>query len=238
MFDAYLNNQMSDEEKADFERRLSNDSELMQELALHKEVIGCLQDICGQNDNEFEEAIKNISDEDFNKIISKKKSVNAPQIEEKQQKRVSTLKNFYSWTSAAAAILVLVSIGYNLFLNSKLDNMKLAYCNKFEYDFSKVEGLPGGVFRGPDQEAADFGEAIELLMNNKTDQGIALLEKLFNGASSLERKNEIGIQLVFAYITKAKDINKAKQTIDALKRSNNGKVPEQLKHIDEDLNSL
>lgn len=234
MFDAYLNNKMSDDDKAALERRLDSDPQLMQEFRMHKEFVGCMQDICSQDDKEFGEAIKNISDEEFSRIIGERKNENAPQAEEKPKKRP---KHIYLWMSAAAVVLFMVSVGHNFSLNSKLDNMTQAYCNQVKHDFSEVEALPGDT-RGGDQEAADFGEAIEMLVNEKAGQGITKLEKLFNNASSLERKNQIGTQLAFAYITKAKDVNKAKRIINELKKTNNGKVPEELKNLYEDLKAL
>ena len=76
------------------------------------------------------------------------------------------------------------------------------------------------------------------LIDNKTDQGLAMLEKLFDNASSLERKNQIGTELAYAFITKAKDVDKAKHVVDELKKANSGKVPDGLKKLDEDLRGL
>ena len=144
------------------------------------------------------------------------------------------LKSVYRWMSAAAVVLLLVGIGSNLFMNSKLDNMKIAYCNQVKHDFNSVDGLPG-VSRDGDLEAEEFGQALIEVSNGDYDKGKSMLENLYKNASTSERKVLIGTELAFAYITKAKDLDAAKRIINELKKFNNGKLPDELEDIAKDL---
>ena len=239
LFDAYLNGTMNDNDKLDFENKLAQDKQLMSEFKEHKMLLFALQESCSEADQEFEQAMKSISNEDFLNIVKAKQTDSTVTAQEKSKGRIVPLKNIYRWMSAAAVLLLIVSIGNNIFTNARLDNMKDAYCNQVKHYYSTVtfEGLPGES-RDGDQEAADFGLAVQEISDGNSSQGISLLEKLYKNASTPERKELIGTQLVYAYIIGPQDIDAAKGIIDDLKKDNNGVPPSELKEIAEDLKTL
>ena len=239
LFDAYLNNSMNEEDKKAFEKRLAEDAALKQEFTIHKEMVYLLQKSCSDADREFEEAMKGISDEDFQKIVSVKKPDSASTVTDQPKGRMVPLKNVYRWMSAAAVFFLLVGIGSNLLWNHKTGQI-IAYPDQIEHDFSSAPALPGDS-RGTDedQEVEDFATALKELSNGNFDQGIQMLEKLYENASTQERKDQIGTELVFAYRMRAsRDRDAAKHIIEDLKKDNNGKLPDELEDIAKDLSAL
>lgn len=239
LFDAYLNNTMSEQDRHEFESRLAQDDKLMREFTSHKELVYMLQKSCSEADQEFEQALKGISDEDFLNIVKAKKTDSTITAQEKPKGRIVPFNNIYRWMSAAAVLLLIVSIGNNIFTNARLDNMKDAYCNQVKHYYSTVtfEGLPGES-RDGDQEAVDFGLAVQEISDGNSSQGISMLEKLYKNASTPERKELIGTQLVYAYIIGPHDLDAAKGIIDDLKKDNNDVAPSELKEIADDLKSF
>ena len=234
LFDAYLNNSMSANDRQAFETRLAQDAAFRQEFTAHKEMVYLLQKSCSDADREFEQAMKGLSDDEFRKIVSEKKSQKTSTSEEKPRGRMVPLKTVYRWMSAAAVVLLFVGIGGNMVMNSKLDNMKIAYCNQIDHDFSP-DGLPGESRGEDDLEAEEFGEALIEVSDGDYEKGISKLENLYKNASTSERKVIIGTELAFAYITKAKDLDAAKCITNELKKINNGKLPDELEDIAKDL---
>lgn len=239
LFDAYLNDLMSEKDKQAFEDRLAQDEGLMQDFNTHKQLVYMLQQSGREADREFEQAMKGISDEDFLNIVKTNKTDSTATAQQKPKGRIVPFNNIFRWVSAAAVALLVVSIGGNLFTNARLDNMKDAYCNQVKHCYSTttVEGLPGES-RDGDQEAEDFGLAVQEVLDGNSSQGISMLEKLYKNASTPERKELIGTQLVYAYIIGPHDLDAAKGIIDDLKKDNNGALPSELKEIAEDLKAL
>lgn len=106
-FDAYLNGEMTAEQKAEFESQLATDSELRALLQEHKMLIAALQESVAASDAEFEEAMRNISPDEMKKIASKK-HVSLPPAAEKP---TSTKSNWAKWLVAAAIVGVVTTAG-------------------------------------------------------------------------------------------------------------------------------
>lgn len=106
-FDAYLNGEMTAEQKAEFESQLATDSELRALLQEHKMLIAALQGSAAASDAEFEEAMRNISPDEMKKIASKK-HVSLPPAAEKP---ASTKSNWAKWLVAAAIVGVVTTAG-------------------------------------------------------------------------------------------------------------------------------
>lgn len=235
LFDAYLNNSMNEGDKKAFEKRLAGDADLKREFTFHKEMVYLLQKSCSDADREFEEAMKGISDDDFQKIVSGKKTDSASTVMEQPKGRMVPLRSVYRWMSAAAVALLLVGIGSNLFWNYKMGDIT-AYPNQIKHDFNDTPGLPSHERGMGDPEDSVFTEALRELVNGNFDQGISNLEDLYKNASTHERKDHIGTELVFAYLMRtSSDRDAAKRIIEELKKNNDGKLPSKLEDIEKDL---
>ena len=119
MFDAYLNNLMSDDEKRSFEQRLNNEPEFKKEFKEYKQMIFLIQESCAEANQEFEQAMKNISDDTFKDVVSTEKEDSAhvtlaDDEAAKPKGRVIPLKKVYQWMSIAAMLVVIAGVGMNI----------------------------------------------------------------------------------------------------------------------------
>lgn len=253
MFDAYLSNMMSDDDKRAFEKRLADEPELRQEFKEHKQLVYFIQESGAESEQEFEQAMKNISDEDFQNIVASKKEVSAPintsedVAEVKPKGRVIPLKKAYQWMSIAAMVVLVAGVGMNIMQRSSFNqqmaqtndqlkqlqqsnnDMKLAYCDALTDGHTPFEDLTAAT-RGSDSDAINekYKTAIDNLKDNKTNEAIGALEEIYKKSDG-DRKSEIGYELVYAYV-KAGDFVNAKRVIKEVK-SGNGNLPQ--KYLDE-----
>ena len=236
LFDAYLNNSMSANDRQAFEMRLAQDAAFRQEFTAHKEMVYLLQKSCSEADREFEVAMKGISDDDFQKIVSVKKPDSASIAGDRPKARMVPLKTVYHWMSAAAVVLLLVGIGSNMLWNRNAGQITTDSV-QMGRDFNNAPGLPPrqpDVARGGDEdlEADNFATALTELSNGNFDQGIQMLENLYKNASTQPRKERIGTELIYAYYMRAaSDPDAAKRIIERLKKENNGKLPNEPEDI-------
>ena len=175
LFDAYLTDKMGDDDKRAFEKRLDNEPQLKQEFKEFKQLIFLIQQSGDQANQEFDQAMRNISDEDFKNIVSSKKEVSAPEysahaeVDAKPKGRVISLKKAYRWMSIAAMVVVVASVGMNLMMRSNFNqqlaqtndklkqlqqsnnDMKLAFCSEITSGHTPLEDLSGEI-RGTDND--------------------------------------------------------------------------------------
>ena len=248
LFDAYLTDKMGDDDKRAFEKRLDNEPQLKQEFKEFKQLIFLIQQSGDQANQEFDQAMRNISDEDFKNIVSSKKEVSAPEysahaeVDAKPKGRVISLKKAYRWMSIAAMVVVVASVGMNLMMRSNFNqqlaqtndklkqlqqsnnDMKLAFCSEITSGHTPLEDLSGEI-RGTDNDVVQekYQTAIKNLKEDKTDEAISTLEEIYK-LSDDDRKAEIGYELAFAYV-KAGDFDNAKRVIKEVKEGS-GKLPQ------------
>ena len=252
MFDAYLNNLMSDDEKRSFEQRLNNEPEFKKEFKEYKQMIFLIQESCAEANQEFEQAMKNISDDTFKDVVSTEKEDSAhvtlaDDEAAKPKGRVIPLKKAYQWMSIAAMVVLVAGVGMNLMQRSSFNqqmaqtndqlkqlqqsnnDMKLAYCDALTDGHTPFEDLTAAT-RGSDSDAINekYKTAIDNLKDNKTNEAIGALEEIYKKSDG-DRKSEIGYELVYAYV-KAGDFVNAKRVIKEVK-SGNGNLPQ--KYLDE-----
>lgn len=243
MFDAYLNNEMSSDDRKEFEALLGSDNTLKQEFRDYKELLCALQASCSEADKEFEEAMRGISDEDMKNIVSSKKEQGThTQIhnEEKPKGKMVPLRTVYRWVSAAAVALLVLGVGSHLYLGRQLKN-KMCSAIAMSHDFYGIDELP--VARGGEDEKAlkyekqqqEYNQAIDLINGNKTDEAIKILENLYKS----EDVNELieynsSISLAYAYV-KNHDIDNAKRIIGEVKKEKGDDTPTELLNLEKAL---
>ena len=237
MFDAYLNNLMSADDKQALEQRLAQDSDLRQELQMHKELVYCLQKTRGEANHEFGQALKGISDEDFRQIIAEKKVDKALEDEDKSIGRVVPLKKVYRWMSIAAMLVFIVGIGVHKYQQHQSRNQafEAIYATGFNPDNLLDASRQDGEMTPAKN---DLNNAIKQ-MDIDPEKAAQQLEVLFasTAADAQDIKTDCGIALAYAYV-KAHDIEKAKETIQKVGQLNDGLLPEELENLQRALNNL
>ena len=206
MFDAYLNGTMSDTDRAAFEAQLNADADLSQEFSIHKELIAGLQQAVADADQEFENALKHLSDQEIEKI-TEQATIRNKTI---PQGRVVSLRKVYSWVAVAAAVVMIAGAGGYQYHQIQTRNR---LCDAiFTAGFNPDMTLTRSGDQG-DSEA--YSEAINRLKHGETVDAISALEKLYSEAND-EMKIEYGTSLAYAYV-KAHDLDKAWETINSVK---------------------
>lgn len=237
MFDAYLNNLMSADDKQALEQRLAQDSDLRQELQMHKELVYCLQKTRSEANHEFGQALKGISDEDFRQIIAEKKVDKALEDEDKSIGRVVPLKKVYRWMSIAAMLVFIVGIGVHKYQQHQSRNQafEAIYATGFNPD-NLLDASRQDEEMTPAKN--DLNNAIKQ-MDIDPEKAAQQLEVLFasTAADAQDIKTDCGIALAYAYV-KAHDIEKAKETIQKVGQLNDGLLPEELENLQRALNNL
>lgn len=260
MFDAYLNGEMSLNDRKELEAKLDSDNALKQEFKDYKVLLCALQASCSDADKEFEEALRNIDDEAMNSIVASKKAQGTPTpAVEKPKGKVVPLKTVYRWMSASAVVLLIVGVGTHFVLTRQARNNMcdaLVACHEFS-ELTKS--------RGENQQLDDYNMAINLLNSDKTDEAIKILEDLYKtknqggGISSTKVGGTIGkkpggdvargtlpqvddvrvnencpVALAYAYV-KNHDIDNAKRIIDEVKKELGDNTPAELLKLEKAL---
>lgn len=237
MFDAYLNNLMSADDKQALEQRLAQDSDLRQELQMHKELVYCLQKTCGEANREFGQALKGISDEDFRQIVAEKKVDKALEDEDKSKGRVVPLKKVYRWMSIAAMVFIIAGVGVHQYQQRQSRNQafEAIYATGFNPDNLLDASRQDGEMTPAKNDLNNAIKQIDI------DPGKAVLqlETLFASMATdaQDIKTDCGIALAYAYV-KTHDIEKAKETIQKVGQLNDGLLPEELENLQRALNNL
>lgn len=241
MFDAYLNNEMSGDDRKEFETLLNNDKELKQEFKDYKELLFALQSTCNEADKEFEQAMRGISDEDMKNIVSSKKEQRTQtqvQDEETHKGKMVPLRTVYRWVSAAAAILLIVGVGSHLFLGRQAAN-NMCDAIAMSHDFKTIKNTSRGgdgdnITPEEQQQNNEYNQAIELLENDKTDEAIKILENLYGSSKFDNVKSQSSISLAYAYV-KTHDIDNAKRIIGEVKKDKGDYTPSELLNLEKAL---
>ena len=168
LFDAYLNNTLSDADRAELEKQLNYDEALREEFQNHKLFVATLQATCSEANQEFENAMKNISDEDFQYILDEQKHDSTHQEITKSKERMVPLKTVYRWLGAAAVALLIVGLG-NTFIkyassdhiDHQLDSSSL-YADLVDpvvnsHQFEEISSRGAGDSNSEDNKFISFG---------------------------------------------------------------------------------
>lgn len=206
MFDAYLNGTMSDTDRSVFESQLKADANLCREFSIHKELIAGLQSAGAEADQEFENALKHLSDQEMERITERKRNKN----ETATQGRVVPLRKVYSWVAVAAAVVMIAGAGGYQYQQIQTRN-KLCdaiFTAGFNPDMTLTRS-------GDQSDAVAYSAAINKLKEGETEEAISILEKLYSEANN-EMRIEYGTTLAYAFV-KAHDLDRAWETIDYVK---------------------
>ena len=240
MIDAYLNGTMNVDDRTAFERMLSSDMDLKREFQEHKEFVSVLQATCSEANDEFEQALKGISEKDMKTIAADNKARNT-QAEEKPRERVVPLRTVYRWMSAAAAVLLVAGVGFHLLqsrqaVNSKYDAIAMTHnFRNLNPESSPIQGV-GSISQDRQKKGIkEYNQAIDLLENNETEEAISMLEKLYQSDDTSKKvKDESAVSLAFAYV-KNHDIDNAKRIISEVKNEKGDKTPPSLLNLEKAL---
>lgn len=192
LFDNYILDNLTSEEKIEFDARLKSDNAFAYDFKVYLFAIKGIQKEAEQDNIEFASALKHISKEQLKKIIGRRPQ---PRI-----LRISYLRERLAWVSAVAAILV---IGFFTVFQVQRHGQYQQYDTIVAYNYV------------PDYDRSD-GD-----INNYSDKEVKdilpLLENDYANAPSddIQRCQDAGMRLAMAYL-KLHDKAKAVTTLEEL----------------------
>lgn len=192
LFDRYILGELSNLEKQEFDNRLKADKSFADDFAIYLLVVKGIQKEEEQDCAEFGIAMRNMSKEELQEIIGVKAK---PQSKPKAKK--NTLKFspwLYSIISAAAMIVVVITISLNLINQSQSDLMNtqyMAYNIIADYNF-----IDGGYRGGSDMLIKDFTIVVESELKEK----LPLYESNYKQAQDEQDIKDFGLNLAMIYL--------------------------------------
>lgn len=198
LFDKYISGEMSEDEIADFKRKLSDDKDFSSDFQIYKIIV---KGICKEeNDKEadLDNAFKSLSKVDLRKIVGPKLTI------VKGGKPKAKIVYMVSWVASVAAIVVIAftfTFTFNIqrsARNSVDDVMFDCYYNPVSRSASNIEDLSGASI-------------------HQIQQVMPTLVQEYNKATDVQDISEQGINLAMVYL-KLHDREKAKYILNDVKQ--------------------
>ena len=219
MIEDYLGNHITPEERQEVERMANEDPELAKQIAEQRLLIATLQEQGRRQNEAFAAKMKAIPRDEMEKFIASKrrgaqKEQNRETEKKEEKKRSKFFKGWAVRTMAAAAALLGVFLGFNLFYHSS------GAPNYTAEQQAEISDLNTQIFmptRGGGSE--DLNKAIELVRNDdegKHKQGIEALEDIFNNPDTEDTRLHAGECLAIALIADGK-LADAEKIVDKIK---------------------
>lgn len=207
LYDRYINNQLSDKERADFDARLESDEDFASDFKVYLFTVDGICREAHQDNLDFGLAMKGLSKDQLKEIIGKQDvgSTAAASIAESSEIEKTKVLRFRSWMWQASSIAAVVVIAFTVVLNIEktarysVDNAIYA-CAEINPDLVRAGGEPLDVKSMSDDELkAKLPELISL----------------YQSASNTDEVADNGYALAMAYL-RLHDRDNAKVILERL----------------------
>lgn len=207
LYDRYINNQLSDKERADFDARLESDEDFASDFKVYLFTVDGICREAHQDNLDFGLAMKGLSKDQLKEIIGKQDvgSTAAASIAESSEIEKTKVLRFRPWMWQAASIAAVVVIAFTVVLNIEktarysVDNAIYA-CAEINPDLVRAGGEPLDVKSMSDDELkAKLPELISL----------------YQSASNTDEVADNGYALAMAYL-RLHDRDNAKVILERL----------------------
>lgn len=190
LFDSYINNQLSDAQRLEFDNQLKSDEDFASDFKVYLMTVNGICREAHQNDMDFGVAIKNITKEQLREIIGPRNEAEKAASSQTTETVKPKVLRFKPWmwqvASIAAVIIIAFTAVYRIEQNSRLavDNAIYA-CADINIDLARSSGGTINVYSLSDEE---LKEAIPTLTN------------LYQNAKSIDEVASYGNVLAVSYI--------------------------------------
>ncbi len=204
MIEDYLGNHMTPDDMAQVERMANDDPELARQIKEQRLLIAALQEQGRRQNDDFARKMKEIPRDEMEKFIAskRKKHVATPARHDNvKKKRPAFLKTWVVRAMAAAAVVLGVVLGFNLFLHSSSPSYSARQQAQIDGCMTSIYGAQFLPTRG--DGARRLAEAIELTQSSdeaKHKQGVEALRDIFEHPETDEIRNHAGECLAIALI--------------------------------------
>lgn len=181
LYDKYINDQLSDKERADFDARLESDENFASDFKVYLFAVDGICREAHQDNLDFGLAIKGLSKDQLKEIIGKQDvgSTAAASIAESSGIEKTKVLRFKPWMWQAASIAAVVVIAFTVVLNIEknarysVDNAIYA-CAEINPDLARAGGEPLDVKSMSDDELkAKLPELISLYQSASNNDEVA-----------------------------------------------------------------
>lgn len=200
LFDRYINDQLSEKEKQEFDARLKNDTEFASEFHVYLFTVNGVCREAHQDNLDFGIAMKHLTKEQLQEIVGEPSA--SQHSRKASPKQRFALKN-WGWqvVSIAAVVVIAFTVVFNIERNARysVDNAIYA-CADINIDVARSGA-----------ETIDINK----LNNDELKEKLPQLESLYKNAWTLDEVAEYGFALAMSYL-RLHDRDKAKATLQQL----------------------
>lgn len=190
LFDRYVDNKLSAEEKLTFESRLKSDSDFSLEFKTYLRVVRGICQEARQENYEFGHAVKSLSRAELFRIIGKTETASQPRV-----MPIEYLRRRMGWISSIAAILV-IAFATNYFIlrsaSHTVDNTIVAY------NYIAPQNRGDVMYRTTRDTRFDFSREDRLVIKEE----LPYLERQYRDAApdDVQAQQDAGMRLAMAYL--------------------------------------
>lgn len=202
LFDNYINNQLSDAQRSEFDARLESDEEFASDFKVYLLTVNGICREAHQDNLDFGMAMKSLSKEKLNEIVGMR-NLESPEVSS-NGKSVKILR-FKPWmwqvASIAAVVVIAFTVVFNIEKNARYSVDKAIYaCAEISTDLTR-DG----------SEILDIQSMTDEELTNK----LPLLVANYNSAQSYDDIADNGFALAMAYL-RLHDRENAKEILQKL----------------------
>lgn len=202
LFDKYLNNQLSDEQRSEFDTRLQSDEDFASDFKVYLLTVNGICREAQQDNVDFGKAMKGLSKEKLREIVGVDMVSRPDKVSSLDSMKVVRFKPWmWQVASIAAVVIIAFTVVFNIEKNARysVDNAIFA-CAEINID-----------------QTRDGSEVLDIksMTSEELNSKLPILVMNYNSAKSLDEKADNGFALAMAYL-RLHDRAEAKAVLNAL----------------------
>lgn len=202
LFDKYLNNQLSDEQRSEFDTRLQSDEDFASDFKVYLLTVNGICREAQQDNVDFGKAMKGLSKEKLREIVGVDMVSRPDKVSSLDSMKVVRFKPWmWQVASIAAVVIIAFTVVFNIEKNARysVDNAIFA-CAEINID-----------------QTRDGSEVLDIqsMTSEELNSKLPILVMKYNSAKSLDEKADNGFALAMAYL-RLHDREEAKAVLNTL----------------------
>lgn len=199
LFDNYINNQLSDVQRSEFDARLESDKEFASDFKVYLLTVNGICQEAQQDNLDFGKAMKGLSKEQLQQIVGQRKNLQSNQSPKETSVKVLRFKSWIWQVASIAAIIVIAfTVVFNIEKNARfsVDNAIYA-CAEINSDLTR-----------------DGSEMLDIrsMSDDELKENLHKLVSNYNTAETSDEVADNGFALAMAYL-RLHDREKAKEVL-------------------------
>lgn len=202
LFDNYINNQLSDVQRSEFDARLESDKEFASDFKVYLLTVNGICQEARQDNLDFGKAMKNLSKEQLQQIVGQRKNLQSNISQKETTVKVLRFKPWMWQVASIAAIIVIAfTVVFNIEKNARfsVDNAIYA-CAEINSDLTR-----------------DGSEMLDIrsMSDDELKENLHKLVSNYNSAETSDEVADNGFALAMAYL-RLHEREKSKEVLNQL----------------------